>query len=243
MALVAMLLPTIGLPTIVVAQLRVAAPTIEEFAEAKQRLAALGYWVEPLAGPTSASFRHALTAFQKVEGRERTGRLTAIELEALRHAETPRPIEVGETHLEVNLHRQTLFFVDSDGSVVFTLPVSTGSGKCFTEGGKTRRAITPVGRFRISWRIAGKRKSPLGELFYPLYFFDGIAIHGNPAIPVIPASHGCIRVPIFAAIDLFRLVPNGMPLLIHEGNPDGRPNPPPAACPPGEGTDGTGGHE
>ena len=36
------------------------------------------------------------------------------------------------------------------------------------------------------------------------YFIRGYAIHGYPDVPVYPASHGCLRVPIPNARFMFR---------------------------------------
>ncbi|HEX5833353.1 MAG TPA: peptidoglycan-binding domain-containing protein, partial [Pyrinomonadaceae bacterium] len=57
--------------------------------EAEQRLANLGYWTGPIDGKFDSGSRHALIAFQKVEGRKRNGSLTIEELEALRAAARP----------------------------------------------------------------------------------------------------------------------------------------------------------
>jgi L,D-transpeptidase catalytic domain len=179
--------------------------------------------------PQGVQLRHTVIAFQKVEGRPRTGLLTDLELEAIRQATRPLPREAGEPHLEIDLHRQVLFVVEASGMVSRILPVSSGSGECFTEGGRTRRAITPVGRFKVERRVEGWRKSPLGRLYYPLYFHYGIAIHGNPAVPTKPASHGCIRIPTYAAIELSGMAPEGTPVIIYDSNP--QPPIPPGPCP------------
>ena len=47
-----------------------------EIREAEQLLHDLGYWAGPIDGRMDELSRHALIAFQKVESRERTGRLT-----------------------------------------------------------------------------------------------------------------------------------------------------------------------
>jgi hypothetical protein len=191
--------------------------TQAEIAEARVLLAGLGYWLLPEAAGADASFRHALIAFQKVEGRNRTGELTKEELDALRAARPPQAMESGYPHIEVDLQRQVLFFVDPGAARLRILPVSTGSGEWFTEGGVTRRAITPTGRFKVQRKIEGWRKSPLGLLYYPSYFYDGVAIHGNPSVPVTPASHGCIRIPMFAAREFSQLAVIGLPVIVHEG--------------------------
>src|SRR5262245_42094100 len=61
-----------------------------EISEARELLHQLGYWINPAAKGNDISLRHALIAFQKIEGRKRSGVLTIDELEALRGAQKPR---------------------------------------------------------------------------------------------------------------------------------------------------------
>jgi peptidoglycan hydrolase-like protein with peptidoglycan-binding domain len=189
----------------------------EEIREAEQRLADLGYWTGPVDGVLDVGSRQALIAFQKVEDRQRTGKLTRDELKSLWVANRPLPLETGYPHLEIDLGRQVVFSVDASGWVSRILPVSTGTGKLFTSEGRTRRAITPVGGFTITHKIAGWRKSPLGLLYYPNYIVGGVAIHGNPSVPVYPASHGCIRIPMFAAKEFSDINPIGTPVVVYAG--------------------------
>jgi hypothetical protein len=78
----------------------------QEILEARELLDQLGYWVNFDVTGNDVSLRHALIAFQKIEGRERTGVLTIEELEALRVAQIPRVLETGYPHIEIDLHRQ-----------------------------------------------------------------------------------------------------------------------------------------
>jgi len=96
------------------------------------------------------------------------------------------------------------------------LPVSTGSGKRYKEKRMSGLAYTPRGRFRIYNKLSGWRRSPLGLLYYPNYFSDGLAIHGNPSVPHSPRSHGCVRIPMFAAREISRQLPVGTILLIYD---------------------------
>src|SRR5207244_4145188 len=112
--------------------------------------------------------------------------------------------------------RQVLLLTDDSGAVKKVLPVSTGSDKQYHEKGMSGLAYTPRGRFRIYAKIAGWRESPLGLLYYPNYFSDGLAIHGNPSVPQSPQSHGCIRVPMSAAVEMSRLLPVGTIVLIYD---------------------------
>ena len=196
-----------------------AALSLEEIAAAKVSLHALGYWLNLEASGIDASSRHALIAFQKVEGRKRTGKLTIEELTALQSAQKPMPMEAGDPHIEVDLNRQVLFVVEDGGVISRILPISSGSGELYTQEGVTNRAVTPLGRFKIQRKILGWRKSPLGLLYFPNYFYGGYAIHGNPAVPAFPASHGCIRIPMFASEEFSALATVGMPVIVHDGTP------------------------
>lgn len=183
-----------------------AQPTRAELKQAQMRLAEMGY----------GAGRNALVAFQKYEGRQVTGQLSRAEVEAIMNAGAPKPRDVGYRHVEVDVDRQILLLVEEDGSVTKVLPVSTGSNKQYREKRMSGLAYTPRGRFRIYSKIKGWRRSPLGLLYYPNYFSDGLAIHGNPEVPNTPESHGCIRIPMSAAVEMSKALPVGSILLIYD---------------------------
>lgn len=189
---------------------------IEERLEAEKRLWELGYWAGPADGRFDSASRHALVAFQKVERRRRTGSLTKEELNALRNASRPIPRHARYPHVEIDLGRQVLFLIDETGTVMRILPVSTGNGQLYMDHGQVHRARTPTGTFKVLRKINGWRLSSLGLLYYPSYILNGIAVHGSPSIPTHPASHGCIRIPMFAAKELSALMPVGMEVIIYE---------------------------
>lgn len=58
-------------------------------------------------------------------------------------------------------------------------------------------SITPPGIYYFYNRRPGLRESKLGTMWNPVYFNFGIAVHGAMTVPKEPASHGCIRIPIF----------------------------------------------
>ena len=178
--------------------------TRSEIKEAESRLREMGYRLQ------------ALVTFQKWEGRKPTGRLTRAEFNAIRDATAPRPKDAGYKHVEVDLDRQVLLLTDDDGAVTTILPVSTGSGKQYKEKRMSGLAYTPRGRFKIYGKIAGWRKSPLGLLYYPNYFSDGLAIHGNPSVPHDPQSHGCVRIPMSAAKEMSERLEIGTIVLIYD---------------------------
>jgi hypothetical protein len=188
----------------------------EEILAAERRLSDLGYWTGPVDGTLDSGSRHALIAFQKVEGRKRTGKLTRAELQALLSAQLTLPKYSGYAHIEIDLNRQVLFIVDKTGTVTHILPVCTGNEKSYIDHGEIHQAHTPRGRFRVFRKIAGWRRSSLGLLYYPNYIHNGIAIHGSLAMAVYPASHGCIRIPMFASKELSELTPVGTEVIMYD---------------------------
>jgi peptidoglycan hydrolase-like protein with peptidoglycan-binding domain len=190
--------------------------TRAEVKEAERRLAEMGYGTDPIDGVIDSVTRNALVAFQKWEGLKVTGRLNRDDFDAIMTANSPQAKESGYSHVEVDLDRQVLLFIDDVGVVNRVLPISSGSNKQYKEKGGSGLAYTPRGRFRINAKISGWRKSPLGLLYYPNYFSGGVAIHGNPSVPHQPQSHGCIRIPMSAAVEVSRLLPVGTIVLIYD---------------------------
>ena len=198
------------------AQRQISAQTLstQERFEAEQLLSALGYWTGTIDGVFDAGSRHALIAFQKVEGRKRNGKLTINELQALRNASRAIPRYTGYRHVEVDLQRQVLFLVDDSDVVTHILPVCTGNGQLYVDHGQVHRALTPRGSLKVLRKISGIRISSLGLLYFPNYIYEGIAIHGSWAMSVYPDSHGCIRIPMFAAKEFSSLIPVGTDVIV-----------------------------
>ena len=183
--------------------------------EAESRLAELGYWTGAVDGVFDAGTQSAVIAFQKWEGRATTGKLTIDELEALRTSAGPKARELGYEHVEVDLDRQVLLIVDDAGSVK-VLPVSTGTGKDFFYDGQMSVAYTPRGRFVVYEKGVGWENNVPGSMYFPNYISGGIAIHGSYSVPAKPASHGCIRIPMFAAREVSKLLKLGTIVLVYD---------------------------
>jgi hypothetical protein len=183
--------------------------------EAERLLSDLGYWTGPIDGLFDTATQSALIAFQKWEGRPITGKLTLDELEAIRTGAAPKAREAGYAHVEVDVDLQVLLLINNEGDVRI-LPVSTGSNKPFQEEGQTSIAYTPRGRFLVYDKAPGWEKGALGAMYYSNYISGGVAIHGSPNVPSQPASHGCIRVPMFAAREVSKLLPVGTIVLVYD---------------------------
>ncbi|PWT93436.1 MAG: hypothetical protein C5B55_04565 [Blastocatellia bacterium] len=190
--------------------------TRAELKDAESKLSEMGYRTGRVDGVIDDATRHALLLFQKWEGRKITGSLTRDEFDAIMNATAPAPKDSGYRHVEVDLDRQLLLLVNDEGDIKKMLPVSTGSNKRYNEKGLRGLAYTPRGRFRIYAKLSGWRKSPLGLLYYPNYFSDGLAIHGNPSVPRTPQSHGCIRIPMSEAAPMSKQLPVGTIVLIYD---------------------------
>lgn len=183
--------------------------------EAERQLSELGYWTGPIDGLLDPGSRSALIAFQKWERRPVTGKLTREELEAIRTATPPKARDVGYAHVEVDIDRQVLLIVNDDDSVR-VLHVSTGSGKPFMDLGQMSVAYTPRGRFVVYDKTFGWEDGALGSVYYANYISGGVAIHGYLSVPTQPASHGCIRIPMFAAREVSKLLPVGTIVLVYD---------------------------
>lgn len=188
----------------------------KELKEAERRLSEMGYTTGRVDGVIDSTTRAALITFQKWEGRKITGQLNRAEFNAILEASAPQPKDSGYKHVEVDLDRQVMLLTDDDGAVTKILPVSTGSGEHYKEKRMSGLAYTPRGRFRIYAKLEGWRKSPLGLLYYPNYFSDGLAIHGNPSVPHSPRSHGCVRIPMSEAKEISEQLPVGTIVLIYD---------------------------
>jgi lipoprotein-anchoring transpeptidase ErfK/SrfK len=161
-----------------------------------------------------------VVSFQKLTGREPTGVVDADVWSALTQPLDVAPMVPGgaPTRAEVDLDRQ-LLVLWIDGRPALVTHVSTGS----------RRTPTPPGRFHVLRRVTGWDNGPYGALFNPLYFNGGIAFHGYPSVPMGPASHGCVRIPMHVAEYFPDLVANGVEVYVVDAEHPGVPfDPPPA---------------
>jgi lipoprotein-anchoring transpeptidase ErfK/SrfK len=177
-------------------------PPVAQLGDQLRRL----HYAAPYGAAFDGRMLDAVYAFQKVQGLPRTGAVDGRFWRALATARTPLPRYAQPAgHLEVNKSRQVLYVVRRS-RVALIVPVSTA--------GLPGR-FTPVGRFAIYRKVVGFDPSPLGTLYDPLYFTGGYAIHGNPSVPPYPASHGCVRVPMWVAPHLYATNPGGETVYVY----------------------------
>jgi N-acetylmuramoyl-L-alanine amidase len=167
----------------------------------EKRLRSLGYYLPRANWSYDAKTRDAVIAFNKVQRRARSGNVSASTWGALASPRRPRPRSGGRGfHIEIDQTRQVLFTVRR-GRVTNVLHTSTGAGGATRDG---------------SWRVFRKVSGYSGGgLYYPSYF-DGLrAIHGWRSVPTYPASHGCARVPMWAAKWIYRKADLGTRVLVY----------------------------
>ena len=154
----------------------------------------------------------SVIAFHKAYGRARTTTFEASDWKRLtRSAIAVRDRSRG-LHIEIDKGRQILMQV-KDGKPIMVIHVSSGA-----------TGNTPAGRWKVQWK-GDWVPSLYGSLLYKSMAITGAyAIHGYPSVPTSPASHGCVRVPMWIAATLYRRSPVGTPIVIYEGPGSTRPS-------------------
>ncbi len=154
--------------------------------ELERRLRDQRYALKAVDGSYDLDTVEAVYAFQSVHGLAQTGRVDAALWRLIARSSVPLPRYPG-SHIEVSKGRQFLLDVRG-GFVVRVVHVSTGA-----------TGNTPLGTWHVYRTVPGFD----WVLYYPQYFLRGFAIHGYPSVPPYPASHGCVRVPMWLATTLF----------------------------------------
>jgi lipoprotein-anchoring transpeptidase ErfK/SrfK len=167
--------------------------------ELDRRLHELHYALGRVDGYFGQDDVDAVIAFQKLHGLPRTGRVDARFWRELQGASTPQARYPGD-HVEISKGRQVLFVV-RDGKVALIVPVSTGA-----------TGNTPLGHWRVYSRVPGFNAK---AMYYSSFFVGGFAIHGYHSVPPYPASHGCVRIPLWAAVRVYSLIDYGTAVYIY----------------------------
>jgi PKD repeat protein len=164
-----------------------------------RRLHELHYALARVDGYYGQDDVDAAYAFQKLHGLPRTGTVDTRMWRELEQAQVPQPRYPG-SHIEVSKGRQVLFVV-RDGKVALIVQVSTGA-----------TGNTPLGHWRVYSKVPGFNAK---EMYYSSFFIGGFAIHGYHSVPPYPASHGCVRIPLWVATRIYALVDYGTNVYIY----------------------------
>jgi hypothetical protein len=184
----------------------------------QRRLIDLHYDPGTPDGGFGQATQYAVWAFQKVNGLPTSGRIGNAERAALNNPFIPgaqRP-DLGPNRVVVNLPYQLLYLY-TQGNLILISHISSGNGEhyCVAQYNECRVAVTPVGDFAFGYFHAGWDHGPLGDLWNPMYFTAaGHAVHGSPSVPLYPASHGCVRIPMHTADRFPTIVGIGWPVAV-----------------------------
>jgi peptidoglycan hydrolase-like protein with peptidoglycan-binding domain len=179
----------------------------------QRRLAALKYYPGPIDGEFGSSTLEAVWAFQEVNGVSATKR-------RLVHPKTYKSNDPRQdaTRVEVNLGVRVLVLY-KDGKIALISHISSGGGYYYSCGSGTCKAVTPTGNYRTTVFLPGWVTVPLGQMYNPVFFISTLyAIHGDTFVPVYPASHGCVRIPMDIASFFHNLVQTpGTEVFVYNG--------------------------
>ncbi len=169
----------------------------------QERLFALHFKVNR-TGVFDRATGRAVLAFRKVNGFGRTrtaGPRIYSMLGANRGAFVPKYPSHGR-HVEGDLTHQVLALINEGGTVFRVYHMSSG------------KPSTPTvrGHFRVQWKRPGTNSHGMVN---SSFFYGGYAIHGYADVPVYPASHGCLRVPIPNSHAIMRWVKIGTPVDVY----------------------------
>lgn len=168
----------------------------------QRRLRGLGY-VTGRAGVFDGRTSRAVLAFRKVTGMARTTSASVGVMRALARGKGAFKVRRPEhgRHIEADLSRQVIALIDK-GRVQRIYPTSSGAPS----------TPTVVGSFRVYRKTPGT--NALG-MVHSAYFIRGYATHGYPSVPIYPASHGCLRLPIPDARSVFDWIKIGTPVDVY----------------------------
>ncbi len=206
----------------------------------QQRLKDLRFDPGPLDGEFGQNTVQAVWAFEKlvmsVPREHATGVVTPSTWAIMQSnlIIQPRRIADSPSHVEIYLPEQVLIVFKKEEPVLVT-HISSGTGVPWCEevkidpgeeGNKTEEqisigicgeAVTPPGIFYFYNRRTGMRETKLGSLYNPVYFNYNIAVHGAILVPLKPASHGCVRIPMSVARYFPALVAYGDRVYVFDG--------------------------
>jgi N-acetylmuramoyl-L-alanine amidase len=150
-------------------------------------LQGLKFRVPSLGSSFSAQVKDSVMAFQKAYGLSRTYVFNTSCWRKIDGARLIKPRHASpSTHLEVDKGRQIAMVV-KNGKPYGIICVSTGA-----------TGNTPEGTFHIQQKHSFTSSGFGGILVRTMGFVGNFAMHGYAPVPPYPASHGCVREPIWA---------------------------------------------
>jgi lipoprotein-anchoring transpeptidase ErfK/SrfK len=185
----------------------------------QRRLAALKYYPGRVNGRFGSNTLEAVWAFQETQGLHPRNAVSAAMQRALASPRKPKVLvrHGGRLRIEVNMKDQVLVLYRHN-HVALISHVSTAGGYYYCSTNGCANATTPTGDFTTLSYLPGPVSAPLGDMYNPVFFIGTLyAIHGDTDVPLRPASHGCVRIPLDIAAFFHTLLPTtGTPVYIRD---------------------------
>ena len=194
----------------------------DDVADLQERMTELGFWPGPIDGYYGDETRKSVWAYEKlvleVESKSPSGQVTPGMWDDMQDSFVIQPRRPNATpnHTEIYLPEQVLAVFENNKPVMIT-HMASGTNEEWCEEvtispgeygnedgeeplvrGECGKSITPGGVFHFYREVEGVRQSALGGMWNPVYLNCGIAVHGALNVPLQPASHGCIRIPLIS---------------------------------------------
>ena len=151
-------------------------------------LARLKFRVPNTGSTFTSQVADAVVAFQKAYGLSRDYVFGAACWKKLESAEVIKAkFSEPSTHIEVDKGRQIAMVV-KNGAPCGIIAISSGA-----------TGNTPSGTFHIFIKSLWAQSNYDSKLFRSMGFYKDFAMHGYDPVPPYPASHGCVREPMWVA--------------------------------------------
>jgi lipoprotein-anchoring transpeptidase ErfK/SrfK len=123
-----------------------------------------------------------------------------------------KPTNPSALRVKISTGAQKLYVVEN-GKVLMATPCSVG----------TASTPTPAGNHTIYSKTFKRRRASSPGAGYPMTYWcefkTGYGIHWGFVKPY-PCTHGCVRMPKWAAAKLFHMIPTGTPLNVASSQPE-----------------------
>ena len=213
----------------------------DDVADLQDRLTELGFWPGPVDGYYGDETRKSVWAYEKlvleVESNAPSGQVTPGMWDDMQESFVIQPRRPNATpnHTEIYLPEQVLAVFEDNKPVMIT-HMASGTNEEWCEEvtispgeygneegeeplvrGECGKSFTPGGVFHFYREVEGVRQSALGGMWNPVYLNYGIAVHGALNVPLQPASHGCIRIPLSISEDFLEISKLGDQVFVFDG--------------------------
>jgi hypothetical protein len=161
-------------------------------------------FVTPVTGNFDDATGRAVLAFRKTNEMDRTGYASTDVYAKLFRGQGAYKLRYPKAgkHVEFDWSRQVLVLA-RNGKPERVYHSSSGAPA----------TPTVFGKFNFYMQTPGTNS--LG-MVHSSYFIRGYAIHGYVSVPNYPASHGCLRVPIPNAAEIYEWVDIGDPIWVYQ---------------------------